>query len=133
MKKTNLKFGLVIALAAFVAGCGAGDPKITNTEVTPATWSVSGIADDVQFTLTTDVVNFGGDVTSVRADVVGTEKKFDLVKKEDIGAGERWTISTKLTLWNDLSSGTYPIRITATDSAGNTAVEEKAATVTVTD
>lgn len=129
---------LVLSACAGVAlllsvGCGADDPEITNTKVTPSTWSVSGISDTVTFTITTDVLHLGGAVNSVIASVEGKDLDFDLVKVEDITGGERWSISTNLTLWNGISEGVYPIRITATDDDGDVETETNAATVTVTD
>lgn len=126
---------LPAALAfAFTAltGCGTA-PEITNTEVQPSTWSVSGISDTVQFTVKTDVLHLGGTITKVHAAVQGQNLGFDLVKQESIAAGERWGISTQLTLWTGLSKGTYHIDITATDDKGTTVTETDAATVTVTD
>ncbi len=121
------------ALMFLAVGCGIGKPEITNTQVEPKTWAISGIADTVTFKVTTDVLRIGGKVTKVSASVEGQNVNIDLAKQSDVVAGERWGASTKLTLWSGVSKGTYQLRITATDDKGNTVSEPTAATVTVTD
>ncbi len=117
----------------FAAGCGIGKPEITSTEVVPKTWAVSGIADNVTFTVTTNVLHLGGTVTKVTASVEGQDVNLDLAKQGDVIGGEKWGASTNLTLWKSVSKGTYQLRITATDDKGNTVSEPTAASVTVTE
>jgi hypothetical protein len=121
-----------IAAVVLGIGCGSGKPEISNTKVEPSTWAVSGLSDTVTFKVTTDVMNLGGKVNKVHAQVDGKDIGFDLAKKEDLSVGERWEINSKLTLWNGISEGTYKIDITATDDKGTTVTEKAAATVTVT-
>ena len=129
----RLAGGALCAALLLTAGCGFGKPEITSTNVEPKTWAVSGIADDVTFTVTTDVLRIGGAVTQVTASVEGQDLSFALAKQSDIVGGERWGVSAKLTLWKSVSKGTYQIRITATDDKGNTVSEPTAASVTVTE
>jgi hypothetical protein len=141
---TNLKTigrGLAaVALAAFLPfmgmGCGSEDakePRILNTSVEPATWSINGLVDNPTFTVTTDIVDLDNDVKSAKATVTGTNISVDLAKKDDIGRGERWEGATQVTLIAGLSKGTYDVAVTATDAEGHSITNNKAATVTITD
>jgi hypothetical protein len=121
--------GLVLSLGMLPA---CGGPYIENTQVTPSTFQVSGIVNTANFTVTTDVLHFGEAVSSVSADVEGKNITLALVKQQDIPAGERWSQTTQLTLWNGVSAGVYEIDITATSSKGNTVTQTHAASVTVT-
>lgn len=126
--QARMKNFLFIVLAA----CGT-KPLITNTEVTPANWRISGIADTATFTITTDVLHLGGSVSKVTATVEGKDLSFDLRKASDVTGGERWSVSTQLTLWRSISTGTYYLNITATDSNNTSVTETHAASVQVTD
>ena len=123
---------MVLGLFGVAAACGS-KPDITYTQVTPAAWQISGIANTPTFTVTTDVLHFGGTITKVTASVEGQNLSFDLTKQSSIAGGEQWSVSTQLTLWSGISAGTYFIDITAADSDNTTVTQSKAATVTVTD
>jgi hypothetical protein len=135
---TNLKLvaqsTLGLALATLLA-CGSEAverPKIVDTDVDPATWSISGVVDNATFTVATALVDFDADIKSVKASVVGTNITLDLMKAEDIAAGELWSGTTELMLWTGISAGTYQVSITAEDVEGHVVTEPNAATVTVT-
>ena len=103
-----------------------------STRGPPKLCSISVIADTATFTLTTDVLHLGGSVTKVTAKVEGQDLSFNLVKTGDVVGGERWAITTQITLWRGLSAGTYNIDITATDNTNTSVTQTTATTVTVT-
>jgi len=121
-----------VCLAVAFVACGT-QPAIVNTEVSPASWEIGGIADTATFTLTTDVLHLGGRVTSVTARVQGMDQTFTLSRVGDVLGGERWSVSTNMTLWSGMSSGTYTISITATDDDGTSVTDENAVTITIRD
>lgn len=123
--------GLIMA----VASCSTTeDPQIVNVTVEPSSWKISGLADTATFTITADIVHFSDSIKSVTASVQGQPSlSYDLSKQETIANGERWQVATNLTLWKSISSGTYNIDVTATDTGGDTQTKKSAATVKVTD
>jgi hypothetical protein len=121
---------ITAALAATLSACNAS-PAITNTTVTPSSFQVSGIESSANFTVTTDIVDFGSPISSATASIEGQSTTLDLVKQQDIAGGEEWGQTTDLTLWTGFSSGTYLIDITAADSTGTTVVQKDASSVTI--
>ncbi len=122
-----------LALVFIASACGSTKPDITNTVVTPSAWQISGIANTPTFTITTDVLHFGGTITKVTANVEGQSQTFTLSKDSSIPGGERWTVSSQITLWTGLSAGTYYIDVTAVDSDNITVTQDKAASVVISD
>lgn len=121
-----------VAAAAVTLACSPSEPQIVNTRIQPSTWAIGGIADTATFTVTTDLLHFGGDITNVEASVQGTNIRVPLRRENSILNGERWTGTTQLTLFRGLAEGIYVVSITASDAQGDTAVDENAASVTVT-
>jgi len=115
----------------FLAGCG-GKPEIMNTTVQPESWQISGAVDSAQFTVSADVLHMTAAVQTVTAQVEGQNLAFHLTKSDNIALGERWTTTTRITLWSGISSGTYYINFTATDSNQTTVVVNHGAKVVIT-
>lgn len=125
-------FGLALAGGLLFGGCTVSTPEISGTTVTPSSVALSEPISTIQFTIETNVLHMGGTITSVTASVEGEDLVYDLIQVGEVIGGEKWSITTTMTLWEGFAEGVYYIDVTAVSSEGETVTLDHAASVTIT-
>lgn len=120
-------FAVLLALAA----CGSAAPEITNAQVVPASFTINGWGAMPMFTVSCNVMHFGGSITSVVAKNAKLNITVNLSKQGGTLGDEQWSGSTQVSAVSGLADGTYQIDFTATDSNGTSQTQTNAAQVVI--
>lgn len=132
MRSFSMKSLFCSAVLFTLAACGGSSPTIANAEVNPSTVAQSGFVTNATFVVSCDVLHFGGDIKTVRANVEGKNISVDLARSGGALGAEKWSGTAQVTLLTGFSAGVYQIDITASDSNGVTTTKKAATSVTIT-